>query len=65
MFTIIYPEILNFLVSMIGYFLIYMAIDTHRPNDKINCFSKHWWLTLLLVGVALIILRNVDMWFPL
>lgn len=56
--------ILNFLVSMIGYFLIYIAIDNFRPNDKIIIYSKQWWINLTLVVVSCLILRNVDRWLP-
>ena len=46
----------NFLVSVFGYFLIYTACDLKRTEDcKIKTFSREWILKIALVvgGVLL------------
>ncbi len=62
---ITYSEILNFIVSCFGYFLIFIAIDSYRPNDKIELWSKHWWINITLVVISGVIIKNVDKWFHL
>jgi len=49
-------EIIKFLVSLFGFFLIYTACDLNRKEDsKIKMYSREWFLTIALViaGIAL------------
>lgn len=48
---------IKFLITYIAYFLIYTAIDYKRKEDsKIETFIKDWWVNILLVTIAGIIL---------
>lgn len=47
---------MDFLITTFGFILLWAACDVHRPNDKIEIFSKEWFfqLVLMIVGVTLI-----------
>ena len=63
MITINYSEFFSFLVACSGYMIIYCAIDLNRPNDKIKLWSTYWWLSIILVVIGTIIIKDVDKWF--
>lgn len=48
---------LNFFISLIGYFIIFVAADINRKECcKIKIFSFYWFLQvfLVLIGVTII-----------
>jgi hypothetical protein len=50
---------INFLISIVGYTMIYIACDVNRKEDsKIKIFTKGWWIQLTLVTIGVIIIKN-------
>lgn len=57
---------MNFFISIIGYFILWIAIDYGRkPDSKITLFSKAWFIQMFIVIIATFIISNVNRWFPL
>ena len=54
----------SFIISLIGFFLIFCAVDVNRTEDsRITLFSRKWFIVIVLVlfGVSLIeIAHNMD-----
>lgn len=49
---------MEFILHILGYFIIFFAIDYKRgPESKIEPFSKDYFIVLLMVFVAVIMLR--------
>lgn len=56
---------INFLISILGYILIWSAAEVGRnPDSKIPIFTIKWWLQALLIIVGCTIISNVDKWYP-
>ena len=52
-------KILEVLIHFIAYLLIWFAIDYKRDN-VLPLFSRYWWVQLLLVTTAVIIIEYID-----
>jgi hypothetical protein len=51
-------EFWNFFILLIGYYLIFSAMDIHRNEEsRIYLFDKYWWsqIIMVIVGVEIII----------
>ncbi len=50
---------MGFLLHVIGYLLIFMAVDVNRNEEsKIQMFSKEWLKVMILVLIAGLLLVN-------
>lgn len=49
---------MDFLNGCIGYGFLWWATSIHRPNDKIELFSKHWWIQMVLMMIGVYILSE-------
>jgi hypothetical protein len=44
---------INFIINLIGIFLIFVAIDYKRPMEyRAKTFSKDWWIIILIVSLG-------------
>jgi hypothetical protein len=56
---------MNFLISCLGYFLIFLATDWGRkPDSKLPLFSLGWTIQILLVLVGAMIILWAESWYP-
>lgn len=51
-------NILINLLHILGFFIIWVAIDINRPNDKIKFGSRHWWLIVVLTIIGAYFLQT-------
>ncbi len=50
---------MDFIISLVGYFLIFMAIDINRPIEyDIKMWSKDYFLMLFLVFVGTLLIKH-------
>ena len=55
-----YTQIIQFLLQILGYILLWVAVDINRPEEyKIKIFSKHWWIVFILIFISSIIFENL------
>ena len=48
---------ISFILTMIGYFFIFYAVDYKRTKEAIyGAFSKEWFVILMLVLIGVIII---------
>jgi len=57
---------MNYIISIIGYFLIWLAVDYGRtPESKIPLCSRGFWIQTLLIIIGTFIISRVDEWYPI
>tara|TARA_R110000737_G_scaffold352303_1_gene397739 strand:+ start:411 stop:593 length:183 start_codon:yes stop_codon:yes gene_type:complete len=50
-------DVVEFIIGIVGYFLIFMACDVNRPPEhKIKLFTWPWALQVLLVSVGVMVI---------
>lgn len=50
-------ELIEFIIHVIGYFLILALIDYKRPKEFVaKTFSKVWWIQLVTIFIATILI---------
>jgi hypothetical protein len=48
----------TFLIQLVGYLLIYLAVDVNRKEDsEINFFDKNWFIVIFLVITGAVLIQ--------
>lgn len=53
------PEVINFLMTCVGYFLIYIACDIGRPKENdLPLFSGLWFAQMILIIAGVVTIHH-------